>query len=91
MSVVCTHHCRPCGRHFHSLEAFDAHIRREVEDGPRVGCFAPDIDDEIAHEFVGFAGECAISNPPEIETDVAVFDLASRRHLVRVRKEEAAV
>jgi hypothetical protein len=23
--TTCTYHCSPCGRHFHSLEAFDLH------------------------------------------------------------------
>lgn len=27
--VTCTHHCAGCGRHFHSLEAFDAHHHRD--------------------------------------------------------------
>jgi hypothetical protein len=28
---TCTMHCSDCGRHFHSLAAFDAHLRRVNE------------------------------------------------------------
>lgn len=48
--VCCTYHCRSCGGHFTSLEAFDAH-RQEAR------CTYPD---EIV--FLEQLGDCDISD-----------------------------
>ncbi len=77
MSVKCTHHCRSCESHFHSLQAFDAHFEREGEDGPALGCLAPDRDDEITGTFIGYAGVCRISH--SVEELGTVWELLSRR------------
>lgn len=89
MTVPCTHHCRACGRHFHSLEAFDAHHQREFEDGPRLACFVPDTDDEVANRYVGFQGECHISDPTKPDLDCTVWELERRRATVKTRKVAA--
>lgn len=88
MSVPCRYHCRGCDRHFYSLEAFDSHIQRETEDGPRIACFVPDADDETSDRFVGFQGECEISGPTTLEG--IVWELSERRGSVRAKTEKAA-
>lgn len=87
MSVACTHHCRACGRHFHSIQAFDAHRRYEAPHGSGVGCLAPDADDEVSSEFIGYAGDCEISGAERLEG--TVWELASRRGTVRARMHNA--
>jgi hypothetical protein len=40
----CTYHCSPCGRHFHSLNAFDAHHEHDETGWPI--CLDPlDLED----------------------------------------------
>jgi hypothetical protein len=41
-AITCTYHCATCDRHFHSLEAFDAHRAGPWE--ARV-CLDPEVDD----------------------------------------------
>lgn len=88
-AVACRFHCRGCGHHFYSLQAFDAHRERLTPDGPGIGCFVPDVDEEIVGDFIGFAGECDIGGRA-VKKRVAVWELASRRGTVRTRKEREA-
>jgi hypothetical protein len=42
--ITCTHHCRVCGRHFHSLAAFDLHLEHDTAGWPH--CLDPlDLQD----------------------------------------------
>lgn len=88
--VKCKYHCSPCGRHFHSLEAFELHLRRDKNfegdpgDAPRVGCYSPGHSDEVLTEFVWFEGKCDISGGPVKEGPV--WEKTSRRGNVRVSK-----
>jgi hypothetical protein len=44
MAARCSYHCSPCGRHFHSLEAFDIHHGRDETGWPI--CLDPaDLED----------------------------------------------
>jgi hypothetical protein len=64
MKRYCRYHCRTCGCHFVSLEAFDAHQPRNPKDG---GCYWPD-DADLVEQL----GECRISDPPSVLKRVAV-------------------
>lgn len=87
-AVKCTHHCRRCERHFHSLQAFDAHLDRDTPDGPMTGCLGPDYSEAAVGRFVGFQGECDISGPGTLEG--TVWELESRRGNVRVPTTKVA-
>jgi hypothetical protein len=88
--VKCKYHCSPCGRHFHSLEAFELHINRdkdyegELEDAPRIGCHSPGHSREVLGELVGFEGLCDISGAEVLEG--TVWEKTSRRGNVRTAK-----
>lgn len=82
--VKCTHHCRTCGRHFHSLAAFDLHLKRDTPEGPMVGCYSPDHSEDVVGEFLGFQGICDISGSEVL--DGVVWEKTSRRGNVRVSR-----
>jgi hypothetical protein len=83
-AVKCTHHCRRCGRHFHSLAAFDDHLERETPDGPMIGCYSPDHSTDVLGDYVGFQGTCDISGAEVLEG--TVWEKTSRRGNVRTAK-----
>ena len=62
MSTTCTYHCSPCGRHFHSLEAFDLHHERDHTGWPH--CLDPldllDRDGKARLVALTEAGECRV-------------------------------
>jgi len=78
MRLTCTYHCSPCGRHFHSLEAFDIH--HDHDDAGWPVCLDPlDLEDrdgrprlvELGH------GECRMYQPGRpIECDVVIWTSA---------------
>jgi hypothetical protein len=75
--TTCTHHCSPCGRHFHSLAAFDAHrIGDFASDDPetRRRCQSPldavDGNGEMRLVALTEAGLCAAYEPPEATVTV---------------------
>jgi|Tabmets5t2r1_1033131.scaffolds.fasta_scaffold94420_2 hypothetical protein len=57
MSTTCTHHCRSCGSHFTSLEAFDAH--RKGPAGSDRACAFPELPKGA--EWVERTGACRIA------------------------------
>jgi hypothetical protein len=63
----CRWHCRSCGSHFTSLEAFDHH--HEGSGSTLVPCVFP--DDAPLVETTG--GTCAIADPDRLDTDVVVY------------------
>jgi hypothetical protein len=78
MSLTCTYHCSPCGRHFHSLEAFDMHHERDADGWPR--CLDPvdllDRDGRVHLVELG-RGECRMYQPGRpIERDVVIWTSA---------------
>lgn len=88
--VKCRYHCSPCGRHFHSLQAFDMHLRRDEafegdpDDAPGVGCYSPGHSEEVRAEFAGFEGMCDISGG-DVKTGT-VWEKLSRIGNVKVSK-----
>lgn len=74
MRVHCTDHCSECDQHFHSLQAFDAHLVRMNFRKNRFGASEYDIQhallvpgDESQHNFgleaVTENGICSLSRP----------------------------
>jgi hypothetical protein len=65
--TTCTYHCSPCGRHFHSLAAFDVHHERNDDGWPC--CAAPlDLVDKHGQErlvALTDAGECRVYSDVE--------------------------
>ena len=59
-ATTCTNHCSQCGRHFHSLEAFDIHHDHDETGWPV--CLAPvdllDRDDRMRLVALTEHGEC---------------------------------
>ena len=62
----CTYHCRPCGSHFTSVRAFDAHRRGPMDDRR---CELPDTG------LVERSGVCGLANPDMHLLNVAVYEL----------------
>ena len=83
MAVKCTHHCRACGRHFHSLAAFDGHFERASEDAPAGCCLVPGLDDR-ALQYVGYKGICDIAGAVA-DADATVWELSRLRKSVESR------
>jgi hypothetical protein len=67
----CRYHCRKCGAHLTSLEAFDAH--REGLAGSHRSCSWPELP--AGYEWREHGDFCAISRPPERIEGVAVYSL----------------
>lgn len=82
--TTCRYHCRTCGRHFASAEAFDQHRRGSFAapvggfEGRR--CVAPDID----AQFEPALGICRIAGARE-ESGQTVWRLPAAAARVRVR------
>jgi hypothetical protein len=57
-SSHCRYHCRPCGGHFTSLEAFDAH--REGPAGTHRTCTFPELPAGV--ELVEQTGICNVAS-----------------------------
>ena len=83
----CRYHCRSCGSHFASLEAFDAHHGTEP-------CSFPDGID-----FVETAGTCRIGDPTTLATGTVYsterafrasdyFRPFNGRHTARARRRD---
>jgi hypothetical protein len=66
MADHCTCHCRPCGSHFTSLRAFDAH-RQGPSDARR--CELPDTG------LVELTGICKLADPDMPLAGVTVYEL----------------
>ena len=81
MSTTCTNHCGQCGRHFHSLEAFDLHHEHDETGWPV--CLGPvDLKDRDGRERLALLtdeGECRMY--ADVKTKVAIWTLP--RNLTR--------
>ena len=66
MTSTCSYHCRTCGAHFTSLEAFDAH--REGPAGGNRTCSFPE-----SAELVELTGTCKISDPTTPSVAVTIY------------------
>ena len=76
MITTCRYHCRACGAHFASLEAFDAHNGRTGAGKKPTfrPCQFPNL--QPGWEMVARAGECRISDPQTPSAAVSVYGLA---------------
>jgi hypothetical protein len=87
-TTTCTHHCGACGRHLHSLEAFDAHRTGSYSEplGSELGrrCLSPldlrDAGGELRLE-ISESGVCRISGDnadgtPRAGAHITVWTLA---------------
>ena len=87
-TVTCTNHCGQCGRHFHSLSAFDAHHEHD-EDGWPV-CLDPldllDRDKKERLVALTYLGECRAY---DVATDVTIWTEA--KGLEKARKHFSAL
>jgi hypothetical protein len=67
MIVRCTNHCGACGRHFHSLRAFDKHRLTSTRTGKR-RCMDPadrgDVDGHALYSVLTEDGLCKLSHGP---------------------------
>jgi hypothetical protein len=59
--TYCRYHCRDCGSHFTSLEAFDAH--HEGSGDTLVPCAWPELP--AGWEWIEKSGVCKIADPTE--------------------------
>ena len=79
MATTCQYHCSPCGRHFHSLRAFDVHHTRDAED--RLVCLDPldlvDLTGKERLEKLTDDGECRVYS--EHQTGVTIWIMAGSR------------
>ena len=64
--TFCRYHCRRCGSHFTSIEAFDAHHGGSGE--TLEPCTFPD-----GEELVELAGACAIGDPSKLPVVGTVY------------------
>lgn len=75
--TTCTNHCSQCGRHFHSLEAFDVHHDHDETGWPV--CLDPlDLLDRYGKErLVALTddGECRMY-PPDAERHITIWTTA---------------
>jgi hypothetical protein len=78
-TTTCTNHCGACGRHFHSLEAFDIHHDHDETGWPI--CLDPldllDRDGRARLEALTEHGECRVYEP--LQTDVTIWTMAGSR------------
>jgi hypothetical protein len=74
MAAFCRYHCRCCGSHFSSLEAFDAHRPRNLSRG---GCEWPEDA-----PLVELSGSCEIGDP---DRPVSAVTLYSTERSARAR------
>ena len=65
MTAFCRYHCRACGGHFSSLEAFDAHRSGPFEDR---ACSYPDDAG-----LVELDGTCKVADPDRPQVGAAVY------------------
>ena len=78
-ATTCTYHCGACGRHFHSLAAFDAHrIGDYASNDPEIGrhCVSPlDVhkDGVMVHDRLTETGVCRLGEAPE--TDCTIWTM----------------
>ena len=96
MTAFCRNHCRGCGSHFTSLEAFDAH--HEGSGSSLVPCVFPDDA-----PLIELRGVCAVDDPDRPKTDALVYSTERAqkaasyfrglpgRESVRVRLSEAVL
>jgi hypothetical protein len=80
VSLTCTNHCSQCGRHFHSLEAFDVHHEHDETGWPV--CLDPlDLEDRDGRSrlIALGVGECRVY--PEVERDVTIWTTARYKRL----------
>lgn len=88
-ATTCTNHCSLCGRHFHSLAAFDVHHERD-EDGWLV-CLDPlDLRDRDGRERLAALtelDECRVY--AELEHGVTIWTLAGSLERVARWRENA--
>lgn len=77
--TTCTNHCGPCGRHFHSLAAFDIHKQHDADGWPH--CLDPldlqDRDGRQRLEALTHAGRCEAYEP--VRLGVTVWTTAGSR------------
>ena len=89
MSTTCTYHCSPCGRHFHSLEAFDLHHERDHTGWPH--CLDPldllDRDGRARLAALTKNGECRVY--AEVKRGVTIWTTAGSVERGRRRREKA--
>ena len=75
-TVTCTNHCSACNRHFHSLQAFDAHHIRDDTGWPV--CLDPvDLEDRFGYpRLVALTehGACRVYAKPQ--TDCKIWTMA---------------
>jgi hypothetical protein len=78
-AVTCTNHCGSCHRHFHSLDAFDAHHRRDEEGW--VVCLDPvdlvDLTGKDRLEALTEHGECRMYT--DVQRNVTIWTVAGSR------------
>jgi hypothetical protein len=91
--MTCTNHCSKCSRHFHSLEAFDAHRTGDYSSNdPEIGrrCLSPievvDTDGNPRMVELSELGECRMYH--DVERPVTIWTLARNveRAVVRFHK-----
>jgi hypothetical protein len=85
--TYCRCHCRDCGSHFTSLEAFDAH--HQGSGSTLVACAFP--EDASLVEITG--GTCVVGDPENPEFGVTVYaverSLEDAERLKRLRGRES--
>jgi hypothetical protein len=92
---TCTYHCSKCGRHFHSLESFDAHrTGNYASDDPETGrrCLAPCevLDARGLERLVAITeeGECRLY--AKTERNVTIWTLRREPgRFARIRSDAA--
>lgn len=76
---MCRAHCRACGEHFASVEAFDAHRSGDHADGARF-CIAPtSVANARSSRFDFKIGTCTISDPSAPSIGVQIWFEPERR------------
>jgi hypothetical protein len=83
MTTTCTYHCRSCGAHLRSLEAFDAH--REGPPGSERACSFPKLPED--HRWVEITGTCTIGG--EARMGVAIYSLVRPGKYIAESRETA--
>ena len=86
MTVHCTYHCGGCGRHFHSLKAFDKHrVGDHASNDPetRRRCVSPlDLDGQL--EPLTAEGVCIIGGAVQ-EDGITIWTHGKDRARIRAR------
>ena len=85
-TVTCTNHCGACGRHFHSLVAFDMHrVGDFASNDPEMGrhCESPldllDKNGEMRLEALTEDGVCRVYEPAEAHVTIWTTTGATER------------